>query len=136
MVPERFIRKLIREATKARERAYAPYSGIKVGAAVLADDGKIFSGCNIENASYGLSNCAERTAVFKAVSEGRTKLQMIAIVTEKDEESYPCGACRQVLLQFNPRMTVVMTSTTNKKRTMKLGDLLPHPFYPKQLRAS
>lgn len=136
MVPERSIRKLIHEATKARERAYAPYSGIKVGAAVLADDGKIFSGCNIENASYGLSNCAERTAVFKAVSEGYTKLQMIAIVTEKDEESYPCGACRQVLLQFNPLMTVVMTSTTNKKRTMKLGDLLPHPFYPKQLRAS
>lgn len=135
MVSEHFIERLIREATKARERAYAPYSGIKVGAAVLAESGRMFSGCNIENASYGLSNCAERTAVFKAVSEGHTKLKMVAIVTEKHDEAYPCGACRQVLLQFNPHMTVVMTSTTNRRRTMKLTELLPTPFYPKQLRA-
>jgi cytidine deaminase len=98
---------LIEAAMKARRQAYSPYSGVKIGAAVLTSDGKIFSGTNIENSSYGLSCCAERTAIFKAVSEGARKIITIAVVGESDEFTRPCGACRQVMVEFNPRLKVL-----------------------------
>ncbi len=125
----------MKEAHKARAKSYSPYSGVKVGAALETEEGKIFSGCNIENVSYGLSNCAERTAIFKAVSEGFTRFRRIAIITEKSETSYPCGACRQVLAQFSPGMEVILASERGKRRIFKLRELLPHSFSPQELRA-
>ena len=94
------MKKLIEAARQAREKAYAPYSRFKVGAAVLTSDGKIYTGCNIENASYGMSNCAERTAIFKAVSEGETKLEALAVIGDTNTPISPCGACRQVIAEF------------------------------------
>ena len=89
--------RLIQEAIEARKQAYTPYSQFKVGAAVLTADGNVFRGCNIENASYGLTNCAERTAIFKAISEGEPKVKAIAIVADTEGPVSPCGACRQVI---------------------------------------
>lgn len=126
---------LIDEARKARAKSYCPYSGVKVGAALETEEGRIFSGCNIENVSYGLSNCAERTAIFKAVSEGFTRFRRIAIVTEKGETSYPCGACRQIMFQFSLDMEVIVSSARGKRRIFKLRELLPHAFSPQELRA-
>ena len=97
MTPE----KLVSMALEAMQRAYAPYSGYKVGAALLCADGRVFQGCNIENASFGLTNCAERTAMFKAVSEGTREFTAIAIAS-RDAAPWPCGACRQVLNEFAP----------------------------------
>ncbi|GAH82733.1 unnamed protein product, partial [marine sediment metagenome] len=95
-VKEEYI-KLVKEAEKARKRAYTPYSKFQVGAAVLCDDGKIFTGCNIENASFGLAVCAERVAIIKAISEGSTKFEAMAVVGDTDKPCSPCGACRQVI---------------------------------------
>ena len=120
--------KLIKEALKARSKAYAPYSKFKVGAALETTSGKIFTGCNVENASYGLSNCAERTAIFKAVSEGQTKFKRIAIVTSAKELTPPCGACRQVLAEFSPDIEVVMANTKGKVLSVRLSKLLPMIF--------
>ena len=92
--------KLVEEAYAAMKHAYAPYSHFRVGAALLTKEGKIFTGCNIENASYGATNCAERTAVFKAVSEGYTQIERIAIVSSSHQKTPPCGICRQVLAEF------------------------------------
>jgi cytidine deaminase len=99
---------LIQEAIQAAEFAYAPYSSFKVGACILTKSGKIFTGCNIENASYGATNCAERTAVFKAVSEGETEFEKIAVVNSKGGLTQPCGICRQVLSEFMPKGTVLL----------------------------
>ena len=93
---------LIRRAMEAREKAYAPYSQFAVGAAVLTKDGQVYLGCNIENASYGATNCAERTAIFKAVSEGEKEILAVAIYSPNADSCYPCGACRQVLYEFHP----------------------------------
>jgi len=124
--------KLIKEAVKARERAYAPYSGFKVGAALLCANGEIYRCCNIENAAYSPSNCAERTAVFKAVSEGVTDFSAIAVVGGKDsllELCAPCGVCRQVLSEFCPPDFPVVLGTDGKNyKVFKLGELLPHAF--------
>lgn len=133
-LPSQEVRRLVAAARTARERAYAPYSGIRVGAAVLTEDGHLYGGANIENASYGLSNCAERTAIFKAVSEGHPDIRAIAIVTVDRDLSYPCGACRQVMLQFGPHMEVVLSSLRSHPRRMRLSALLPHPFPPEHLR--
>ena len=92
--------KLMDCAIKARENAYSPYSHFAVGAALLCEDGTLFEGCNIENASYGLTNCAERTAIFKAVSEGHTKFKALAVVADTEGPCAPCGACRQVMAEF------------------------------------
>jgi cytidine deaminase len=97
---------LLQHAAKALENSYAPYSRFRVGAALLTEDGQVFTGCNVENASYGLSNCAERTAVFKAVSNGKKSFRAIAIVSDRTNPVYPCGACRQVLREFNPRIKI------------------------------
>lgn len=108
---------LIQEAIEARKQAYTPYSKFKVGAAVLTANGHVFRGCNIENASYGLTNCAERTALFKAVSEGEPKVEAIAIVADTDGPVSPCGACRQVIAEFSDHNTKVYLSNLK-------GDLL------------
>jgi len=94
----------------------------------------MYTGANIENASYGLSNCAERTAIFKAVSEGHRRLRALAIVTRTAEECWPCGACRQVMLQFNPRLPLLLAPLQRAPRMVSLAALLPHPFWPSGLR--
>ena len=126
---------LIKAALKAREHAYAPYSHFAVGAAVLTKDGQVYTGCNIENASYGATNCAERTAIFKAVSEGYKEFIKIAIVGGKSGEevtefAYPCGVCRQVIAEFsNPRdMKVIVAKSENDFVEKTLEELLPNSF--------
>jgi len=118
---------LISRATAARENAYCPYSGFAVGAAVLTADGRIYTGCNVENASYGLTNCAERTAVLKAVSEGAREIVAVAVVAE-GEPPPPCGACRQVLAEFGPRAEVVLASTAGERIRTSVDALLPGAF--------
>lgn len=125
---------LVAAARKARGKAYAPYSRVKIGAAVLAKGGRTYSGCNIENSSYSLSNCAERTAIFKAVSEGERSIVAIAIVGESDEFTRPCGACRQVMAQFNPRMRVIRRGDDGFAADTSVSDLLPSVFNPRGLR--
>lgn len=119
-------RLLVQAAKEAQKNAYAPYSRFKVGAALLTTDSKITLGCNIENASYGLTVCAERVAIFKAVSEGYKKFKAIAIVTS--DASYPCGACLQVMAEFGPGMTVIISNGKNKPKIVKLKKLLPKAF--------
>jgi cytidine deaminase len=119
---------LIELARQAREHAYAPYSKFKVGAALLADDGRVFTGCNVENASYGLTICAERAAVFKAVSEGAHEFVKIAVVTDVDDLVSPCGACRQVLWEFTSGLTIIMANLKGKQHTRLISHLLPDPF--------
>lgn len=122
---------LIASATAARERAYAPYSNFKVGAALLGKSGRVYTGCNVENAAYGPSMCAERTAVFKAVSEGEREFEAIAVVTGNGVS--PCGTCRQVMMEFAPDMTVVISDTRGNARATTVRDLLPDGFTPDQL---
>lgn len=123
---------LLKQAIEAREQAYAPYSGYKVGAALLTTDGKIYQGCNVENAAYGPSMCAERVAVFKAVSEGYTDFEAIAVVTVNG--GTPCGVCRQVLREFAPNLTVIIGDLTGSNtQVFTLSDLLPHSFGPDTL---
>jgi len=118
---------LVEHAASARERAYAPHSHFAVGAAVLAKSGMVYAGCNVENASYGLTTCAERIAVFKAVSDGETELLAVAVVTET--MSTPCGACRQVLAEFGDAdMPIIVANTHGETRTYMLGELLPASF--------
>jgi cytidine deaminase len=122
---------LLKQAMQAREKAYAPYSNYKVGAALLTTDGKIFQGCNVENAAYGPSMCAERVAVFKAVSEGHTDFEAIAVVTVNS--GTPCGVCRQVLREFASNMTVIIGDVEGNYQVFTLPDLLPHSFGPENL---
>ena len=117
---------LIALATRAREKAYAPYSGFPVGAALLARSGKVFTGCNVENATFGLTICAERTAVFKAVSEGEREFDTIAVVTAPGAS--PCGACRQVLREFGPDLRVLVADTQGHVEKFSLEDLIPNAF--------
>ena len=124
---------LLALAREAMLRSYSPYSRFKVGACLLCADGRIFEGCNVENASYGLTNCAERTAVFKAISEGATEFTAIAIASEH-AAPWPCGACRQVLNEFAPDIRVLVTWEGNQVAEASLGDLLPHGFGPQDLR--
>ncbi|MBP2626355.1 MAG: cytidine deaminase [Firmicutes bacterium] len=119
--------KLIVAAQYAREKAYVPYSNFKVGAAVLTKDGEIYTGCNVENASYGLCNCAERTAVFKAVSEGESEFAAMAIVADTQEPVAPCGACRQVMAEFGINK-IIMCNLHGKQYTATLEELLPYSF--------
>ncbi len=123
---------LLALARLAMQRAYVPYSRYKVGACLLCSDGRVFQGCNIENASFGLTNCAERTALFKAVSEGATDFLTIAIAAE-GSAPYPCGACRQVLNEFAPAIRVLVTWDGDQVEKTSLPQLLPHSFGPKDL---
>lgn len=119
---------LIKIAERARKQAYAPYSKFRVGAAIQTETGEIFTGCNIENASYGLTVCAERVALWKAVSEGFRKFTEIAIVTEGAQPVPPCGACCQALAEFNPEIKIISVATGGKQMTWKLSELFPNPF--------
>ncbi len=123
---------LLELAKKAMERSYSPYSHYAVGAALLCADGRVFQGCNIENASFGLTNCAERTAMFKAISEGADEFTAIAIAAS-GSAPWPCGACRQVLNEFAPGIRVLVTWDGNVDE-MTLDELLPHGFGPKSLQ--
>ncbi|MFL0195822.1 cytidine deaminase [Clostridium sp. WILCCON 0269] len=126
--------KLISKAITARRSAYVPYSKFKVGAAVLTGDGNIYTGCNIENASYGATNCAERTAIFKAVSEGHRDLKAIAIVGADEEYTYPCGICRQVIAEFALEgMEIVIAKSESHYIIKKLEEILPQAFTKKHL---
>ncbi len=118
---------LINCAKEAMKNSYSPYSKFAVGSALLAKSGKIYLGCNIENASYGASNCAERTAIFKAVSEGEKEFEGIAIVSSSNDYTYPCGICRQVLSEFMPEGEIILYNEKDIK-TIKVKDLLPYAF--------
>lgn len=124
---------LLAMAREAMQRSYSPYSHYPVGAALLCADGRVFQGCNIENASFGLTNCAERTAIFKAVSEGAMEFTTIAIAS-RESAPWPCGACRQVLNEFAPNIRVLVTWNDGVEEAT-LSELLPHGFGPKQLKA-
>ena len=124
-------RQLIQEAIQAAQFAYAPYSNYQVGAALLTTDGKVYRGCNVENASYGCTICAERTAIFKAVSEGDHQFQAMAVAT--NNAGSPCGACRQVMREFAPQLTVIITDFEANARYTTLADLLPDNFGPENL---
>jgi len=115
-------------ALEVREKAYARYSGFRVGAALLTKSGKVFTGVNVENASYGLTVCAERVAVFKAVSEGEREFVAIAIASDSPEKTVPCGACRQVLYEFSEDMDVIMANRDGDYEVARLKDLLPRGF--------
>ncbi len=119
---------LVQTARDAMENAYAPYSRFRVGAALVTRGGQIFTGVNVENASYGLTVCAERVAVFKAVSEGRRDITRMAIVSSSGEHTYPCGACRQVLNEFGKEIRVVVADGAGNVVNIPLSDLLPHSF--------
>jgi len=119
---------LMKLAKQAYKKAYSPYSNVKVGAAILCVNGKVFTGCNIENASYGLTVCAERTAVLKAVSSGQTRFVKIAIASDQKREFSPCGACRQVLSEFNHDIAVIWQDADGKIKTQTLSHLLPFAF--------
>lgn len=138
------IRRMIKKAEEARERAYAPYSHFSVGAALLCRDGSIYQGCNVENAAYTPTNCAERTAVFKAVSEGKREFAAIAVLGGKEGERpseqtwcSPCGVCRQVLMEFvDPKkFLVIMGRDEVDYRVITLEELLPLGFGPQNLMA-
>lgn len=121
---------LLVAAQEARDRAHAPYSGFRVGAAVLCADGRMFTGCNVEVSSYSLTCCAERVAVFKALSEGATELLVCAVVSETSPPVGPCGACRQVLMDFGPEMVVLSANLQGELRRLSLKELLPEAFEP------
>src|SRR4029079_11992831 len=125
---------LIKQAGKAREKAYVPYSNFPVGAALLAQDGKVYSGCNIENAAYGMANCAERTAIFKAISEGDREFKALAVIADTDRPVPPCGACRQVIAELCPQdMPVVLANLKGDTQHLTVKDLLPFAFSPEDL---
>ncbi|MBW3113072.1 MULTISPECIES: cytidine deaminase [Bacillaceae] len=125
---------MIQEAKLAREKAYVPYSKFKVGAALLSKSGKVYHGCNIENAAYSMCNCAERTALFKAYSEGDTDYSMIAVVADTARPVPPCGACRQVISELCPKeMKVVLTNLKGDVEELTVAELLPGAFSPEDL---
>lgn len=132
---EKDYKEFIQKAINARENAYVPYSNFAVGAVIRTKNGKDFIGCNVENASYGACNCAERTAIFKAVSEGYTEFSMIAIVggavgsNEINDYAYPCGICRQVMEEFcDEDFEIIVAKSINDYKVFKLTDLLPNSF--------
>lgn len=126
---------LISKALLARKNSYSPYSKFKVGAAVLTEDGKIYTGCNIENASYGATNCAERTAIYKAVSEGYKTIKAIAIVGVENDYTYPCGICRQVIAEFATEGTKIILGKNEKEYLVRtLDEILPGAFTKKDLK--
>jgi cytidine deaminase len=130
------IQALINVAKKAAHRAYAPYSRFRVGAAVLGRSGKIVAGCNVENASYGLTSCAERNAVFQLVAQGESTIRAVAIYTPTETPTAPCGACRQVLNEFGPEMVVISVCDGTERIETTLSGLLPSAFGPKNLETT
>jgi len=122
-------KELIIEAIKAKETAYAPYSNFKVGSAILTSDGKVYTGCNIENASFGATNCAERTAIFKAVSEGHKAIEAIAVVGDLNNYTFPCGICRQVINEFAAEnIKIIVAKNENEYLVKTMEEILPGAF--------
>ena len=119
---------LLTAARRARENAVAPFSKFQVGAALRTADGHVVTGCNVENATYGLTVCAERVALFKALSEGHRRFTQVAVVADTAEPTPPCGACRQLLWEFGGDLEVVLGNLTEEKARHRLKDLLPYPF--------
>ena len=119
---------LVEAALAARNHAHAPFSKFRVGAAVEDDSGRVYTGCNIENATYGLTICAERVAVFKAISEGARTLRRIAVAADTDALTPPCGACRQILWEFCGDAELILVNLRGKTETLRLSDLFPRPF--------
>lgn len=120
---------LVKLAKEAKERAYVPYSNFKVGAAILTDTGNVYTGINIENASFGATNCAERTAVFTAVAQGERRIKAVAIASDSDDYIYPCGICRQVLSEFgDDKMLILCSNSAGELKEYTLGELLPGAF--------
>lgn len=126
--------KVIEAAMEAREKSVAPFSSFKVGAAVQADDGNIYTGCNIESASYGLTVCAERVAIWKALSEGARCFGILAIAADTRELTPPCGTCRQIIWEFCRNSNIVLINLRGDRQTLKIADLLPRAFDAKYLR--
>jgi len=120
--------RLIAEAFRSRGNAVSKRSGFSVGAAIEAEDGTIYGGCNVENSTYGLTVCAERVAIWKALSEGVRRFRAVAVVTGADEPTPPCGACRQILWEFAGDVPVVSATAGGKRRLYRMSDLLPEPF--------
>jgi cytidine deaminase len=127
------LRRLEKSARAAAARAYAPYSRFPVGASVLAASNRVYSGCNVENASYGLCNCAERTAIFSAVAAGETSIKAVAVYTPTPLPTAPCGACRQVINEFGPDALVISVCDTKNRIDTRLSALLPAAFGPGDL---
>jgi len=124
---------LIRKALDAREKAYVPYSNFRVGAAILMENGEVYTGCNIEIASYSPTICAERTAIFKAISEGKRKIKAIAVVGDSDY-TYPCGVCRQVIREFGKDAIIIVANSEKDYKKYRLNELLPYSFGPEDLK--
>ncbi|MBI5402348.1 MAG: cytidine deaminase [Ignavibacteriae bacterium] len=122
------INELIKSATEALKKSYSPYSKFKVGAAILTKNNKIFTGANVENASYSLTICAERVAGVKAISSGESKFKYIAIATNRNEIAFPCGACLQFLIEFSQNLKVILVKTEKKYKIFDLKELLPKNF--------
>ncbi len=123
------MKELMKQAERAFENSYSPYSGIRIGAAVVAGSGKIYTGTNIENASYGATICAERSAISKAVSDGETEITAVAVTGDIDDYAYPCGICRQVISEFmKPDMEIAVSGNNKEMKVFKLKELLPSAF--------
>ncbi len=119
---------LIRAAAEARENAYAPFSGFQVGAAIETESGEVVVGCNVEAASYGLTMCAERVAIFAAVAAGHKRIKSVAVVADSDELTAPCGACRQIIWEFGGDIPVTMSNLQDESETVNMSELLPRAF--------
>ena len=119
---------LITAAKLARENAHAPYSNFRVGSALRATSGRVFGGCNVENATYGLTVCAERVAIFKAISEGERGFDAISVVTDADTLTPPCGACRQLIWEFCGDVPVILSNLKGQTQILQMRDLFPKPF--------
>ena len=132
-IPAPTFRRLETAARAAAKRAYVPYSNFQVGAAVLAGSGRIYAGSNVENASYGLCNCAERTALFTAITAGERRVDAVVVYTPTPEPSMPCGACRQVINEFGPDALIISVCKSGRRMESSLPELLRHAFGPKDL---
>jgi len=126
-------KELIAKAIEAREKAYVPYSNFLVGAAVKTKEGKIFTGCNIESASFTPTICAERTALSKAISEGYKEIEAIDVVGSFEEYTFPCGVCRQFIVEFGKDIKIIVAKNTDEYKIYQISDLLPHSFGPEDI---
>jgi cytidine deaminase len=131
---EEKVKELVEAAREVREKAYAPFSNFRVGAALETGSGEVFTGCNVENASYGLTMCAERVAIFKAISEGEKDFARIAVIADTKELTPPCGACRQIIWEFCGDIPVTMANLQGATETLQMSELLPRAFDTKFLK--
>lgn len=127
-------KQLSEAATKAKQHSFSPYSNFRVGSALLTKSGKLYTGCNVEISTYSLTICAERTAIFKAYSEGERSIVAIAIASDEPGFTSPCGACRQVIYELGGNIDIILTNKSGKRKIFKTKDLLPHAFSSKNLK--